>query len=405
MFDRNLKPLADRGPLRVMFVITSMPVGGMEVLLVDLIRRMDRRRGLPELCCLKYFDTLGESLSQEIPAFTGLISNKYDVRVLPRLVRLMSKRKIDAVVTVGTGGDKMFWGRLAAKLAGVPVICSALHSTGLPDRVEFANRLLTPITDAFIGLAESHAKYLADHEGCPAEKVCVIPNGVDVEKFHPRRPNPELMRELGLPQGAPVAGIVAALRPEKNHELFLQASAIVHRQMPTAHFLIVGDGPRRAELARKASEMSLQDVVYFAGSRADVPEILGLVDVFALTSHSEASPVSILEAMACEKPVVATRVGSVAETVLDGRTGYLVPPGSAERVAARMLALLEDPDRAATFGRAGRERVIAHWSLDRMVHGYHDLLEGIYEGKSIHKQGWFNMRRRRSDVACNRRCW
>jgi glycosyltransferase involved in cell wall biosynthesis len=107
--------------------------------------------------------------------------------------------------------------------------------------------------------------------------------------------------------------------------------------------------------------------------------------------------------MACEKPVVATRVGSVSETVLDGRTGYLVPPGNAERVAARMIALLQDPDRAATFGRAGRERVIAHWSLDRMVRGYHELLEDIYESKVDRKKGWFSASGRRADVACNRR--
>jgi len=366
-----------------------MPVGGMEVLLVELIRRLDRNRCLPELCCLKYFDTLGETLAREIPAFTGLISQKFDVRVLWRLTRLLRQRKIDAVVTVGTGGDKMFWGRLAGRLAGVPVLCSALHSTGLPDRVEFANRLLAPITDAFIGVAEPHGKYLAEHEGCPADKICIIPNGVDVQKFHPRRPNPNLTRKLGLRKEAPVVGIVAALRPEKNHELFLQAAALVHQNMPQANFLIVGDGPRRLELERRAAELSLADVVHFAGTRADIPEMLGLMDVFVLTSHCEASPVSILEAMACEKPVVATRVGSVPETVLDGWTGFLVPPGDAEQAAGRTLALLQDPKRAAAFGRAGREQVIARWSIERMVQGYEELLEGIYRNKSNGGAGKF----------------
>jgi glycosyltransferase involved in cell wall biosynthesis len=321
-------------------------------------------------------------LAREILAFTGLISQKYDVRVLWRLARLLRKRKIDAVVTVGTGGDKMFWGRLAGWLAGVPVICSALHSTGLPDRVEFSNRLLAPITDAFIGVAEPHGKYLAEHEGCPAGKICVIPNGVDVEKFHPRRPNSNLQREFGIPQDAPVVGIVAALRPEKNHELFLQAAAIVRQKMPEVNFLVVGDGPRRGDLERMASDLSLSDAVHFSGTRADIPEMLALMDVFLLTSHCEANPVSILEAMACEKPVVATRVGSVPETVLDGRTGYLVTPGEAEQVAGRTLELLQDSHRAVAFGRAGREQVIAHWSIDRMVQGYEELLEGIYRNKS-----------------------
>jgi glycosyltransferase involved in cell wall biosynthesis len=400
MFFRRKKPklLADRGPLRVMFVITSMPVGGMEVLLVDLIRRMDRERFLPELCCLKYFDTLGNTLAEEIPSFTGLIAQKYDIRVLWRLTRLLQRRRIDAVVTVGTGGDKMFWGRLAARLAGVPVVCSALHSTGLPDRVEFANRLLAPITDAFIGVAEPHGKYLAEHEGCPAEKICVIPNGVDVEKFHPSWPNPNLQQEFGIRQGTPVVGIVAALRPEKNHELFLRAAAIIHREMPETVFLIVGDGPRRLELQKLAAELSLTAAVRFAGTRADIPEMLGLMDVFMLTSQSEANPVSILEAMACEKPVVAPRVGSVPETVLDGQTGYLIPPGDAEQTAQRTLALLRNSQQAAALGRNGREQIIARWSIESMVRGYEELIEGIYQSKTNGGSGRFEISRMKENI-------
>ena len=171
-----------------MFVITSMPVGGAETLLVQLIRRMDRSRVSPELCCLKYLGPLGEAVQDEIPTFSGLLTGKYDFGVLWRLARLMRQRRIDAVVTVGTGGDKMFWGRLAGWLAGVPVICSALHSSGLPDRVELLNRLLAPITDAFIAVAETHRRYLAANEGCPANKLRVVPNGVDVELFKPAAP-------------------------------------------------------------------------------------------------------------------------------------------------------------------------------------------------------------------------
>ena len=371
-----LVPLEDRGPLRVMFVLTSMPVGGAETLLAELIRRMNRARFLPELCCLKELGPLGEELANACPAHTGLLQNKYDVAVLWRLARLLRQRRIDAVVTVGPG-DKMFWGRLAAWLAGTPVICSALHSTGLPDRVERPNRLLAPLTDAFIAVAGPHGRYLAAHEGCPADKVRVIPNGVDLGKFRPRWPSEALRRELDLPPGLPTAAIVAALRPEKNHELFLRAAAIVQRQLPQARFLVVGDGPRRKELEILARQLSLDESVRFLGRR-DVPEVLALADVFVLTSHMEANPVSILEAMAVEKPVVATRVGSVPETVLEGKTGFLAAPGAADEIAARMVELLRSPDAAAAMGRAGREEVIAHWSVERMVSGYEELLSEIY---------------------------
>jgi glycosyltransferase involved in cell wall biosynthesis len=374
-------PLEDRGPLRVMFVITCMPVGGAERLLVELIRRLDRSGVLPELCCLKYLGPLGRAVEAEIPTFSGLLAGKYDFGVLWRLARLMRRRRIDAVVTVGTGGDKMFWGRLAARAAGVPVICSALHSSGLPDQVELPNRLLAPITDAFIAVAETHRRHLVEHEGCPAAKIRVIPNGVDIERFHPRWPNESLRRALHLPAGVPAAGIVAALRPEKHHELFLRAAALIREEVPAARFLIVGEGPQRGHLEALAHRMSLGDAVHFLGTRSDVPEVLSLLDVAVLTSHMESSPVSLLEALACEKPVVATRVGSVPETVLDAETGYLVPPGDARAIADRVVELFREPERAQRMGRAGREHVVANGSVERMVSGYEGLLRQIYASK------------------------
>lgn len=384
---RRLVPLARRGPLGVIFAITSMPVGGAETLLVELVRRMDRQRFRPEVCCLKQPGPLGEVLRAELPLWSHMLAHKYDLRVLPRLVRLLRRRRTDAVITVGTGGDKMFWGRLAGWLAGVPVICSALHSTGFPDRVEWLNRLLAPITDAFIAVARPHARYLAEHEGCPAHKVRVIANGVDAERFRPLPPSPALRDALGLPADGPVAAIVAALRPEKNHPLFLQAAAAVLAQIPQARFLVVGDGPQRDLLVDIARGLGIAQSVRFLGTRSDIPEILALCDVFVLSSHMEANPVSILEAAACAKPVVATRVGSVPETVHDGKTGYLVPPDDAQALASRMVELFQSPAKARAMGQAGRQSVVMHWSIQRMVQGYQDLIEEIYTFKAGAAEG------------------
>jgi glycosyltransferase involved in cell wall biosynthesis len=205
---------------------------------------------------------------------------------------------------------------------------------------------------------------------------------VDVQRFHPQWPSKALKREFAFPPNTPVVGIVAALRPEKHHELFLQSAALIRRRRPRARFLIVGDGPLRPRLESLARELQLADAVHFLGVRPDVPELLALLDVLVLTSRMEANPVSILEAMATEKPVVATRVGSIPETVLDGQTGYLVPPGDAEQIADRVVELLSAPDRAEAMGRAGREHVITAWSVDRMVTGYEDLIAEIYQAKA-----------------------
>jgi glycosyltransferase involved in cell wall biosynthesis len=378
---RKLIPLADRGPLRVLFMNTSMPVGGAETLQVNLIRRLDRHRFLPEVCCLKQFGPLGEMLAKEVPAHERLLHGKFDVRVLPRLVSLLHKQRIDAVVTVGAG-DKMFWGRLAAWRAGVPVILSALHSTGWPDGVSPLNRLLTQITDGFIGVAAAHGNHLVERERFPRHKVHVIPNGVDVARFATVKDRGAVRRELGLAAETPLVGIVAALRPEKNHELFLRVAAQVRLRVPGTNFLIVGEGDLRPGLEVLSRELNLSGAVHFLGNRHDVPAVLAALDVFLLTSRIEANPVSILEAMSAGKPVVAPRVGSIAESVDDGISGYLTEPNSADHAAARVIDLLENPAQASAMGSAGQQTVQRCWSLDRMVQGYEDLITQIYEAKS-----------------------
>jgi glycosyltransferase involved in cell wall biosynthesis len=377
---RNPKSKLLARPLRVMFMQTDMRVGGAEMVTANIIRRLDRRRFAPEVCCLKALGELGDNLAGEVPVFHGLLSNKYDIRVLPRLIRLLRERRIDAVVTVGAG-DKMFWGRLAARYVGVPVIISALHSTGWPDGVGRLNRLLTRITDAFIAVAASHGRYLVEKEGFPECKVAVIPNGVDTKRFAPAADIGAVRRELGVAESAPVVGIVAALRPEKNHELFLAMASRVLEHVPATRFLVIGDGPCREHLQRRTAELRLASNVLFLGSRNDVPRLLAAMDVFVLTSHVEANPISILEAMSAGLPVVATNVGSIHEAVIEGETGFLVTPGNADQLAGRVLELLKDPVRRRAMRGCARQAVTNRWSIETMVCGYEKLIESIYASK------------------------
>jgi glycosyltransferase involved in cell wall biosynthesis len=373
-------PIAGR-PLKLAFVITSMPIGGAETLLVNLIRGLDRERFQPSVVCLKELGPLGEDIAKEVPVAHSLIGSKYDVGVLKRLVSLFRQQQVDAVITVGAG-DKMFWGRLAAKLAGVRVIGSALHSTGWPDGVGRLNRCLTPITDLFIAVADSHGQFMVDFERFPANKVVVIRNGVDTYRFiaNPHHRDPVCL-ELGINVHSPIVGIVAALRPEKNHWMFIQVAERVLRQVPEAHFIIIGDGPERANIEGWIAQLKLQSNVHLLGSRSDTPQLLAAMDVFLLTSHNEANPVSILEALACEVPVVSTQVGSVAETVRNDETGFTIPPGDVEAASTRIVQLLTNPEQARRLGQNGRELVIRSGSLQSMIDGYQDNIEAIFGSK------------------------
>jgi glycosyltransferase involved in cell wall biosynthesis len=367
--------------LRISFVITSMPVGGAETLLVNLVREARELGVESSICCLKEPGPLGEMLAGEMPVASHLIRHKYDWRVLGRLGRAFREHQADAVVTVGAG-DKMFWGRLAARWVGVPVILSALHSTGWPDGVGRLNRWLTPITDGFIAVATHHGQYLVEQERFPADKVHVIANGIDTQRFQPNLQQRDSWRQkLKIDAAAPVVGIVAALRPEKDHLQFVDAAAIVNRELPQAHFLIAGDGPTRGEIEARIAHHQLQSQVHLLGNVSDIPGLLTTLDLFSLTSKNEASPVSIMEALACEVPVVAPTVGSIAETVIPGETGHLVPPGNAEATAAAWLSVLRDPTTGRRLGQQGRQRIAANHSLRSMTTGYVELIERILARK------------------------
>lgn len=372
-------------PLKVMFLLTSMPIGGAETLLVNLVRRFDPNRISPLIGCLKEKDVLGVELENEIPVFENLIQHKYDFAVAGRLRKLFKKENIDAVITVGAG-DKMFWGRLGARRASVPVILSALHSTGWPDGVGRLNRLLTGITDGFIAVAKQHARYQVEQERFPEHKVFLIPNGIDTDRFTVDTESRDQWRQkLGIPADSPTVGIVAALRPEKNHDLFLRAAKLTFQKNSATHFVIAGDGPERNRLESLAKTLNLKPNIHFIGSTQDIPGVLSMMDVFSLTSHNEASPVSIMEALSCQRPVVSTDVGSIDESVLEDKTGYLVLPGDADKLAERWTQLLGDEELRNRLGEAGRQHVIENCSLQSMTNGYTHLIETTFALKTKRK--------------------
>ena len=173
--------------------------------------------------------------------------------------------------------------------------------------------------------------------------------------------------ELGIPGEAPLIGIVARLVPIKAHEVFLQAARQLRPQLPTARFLVIGDGERRAELESLAQHLGLGPAVRFLGWRSDLPRVYADLDVVALSSRNEGSPVALIEALAAARPVVSTAVGGVSEVVIDGATGLTVPPDEPAQLAAAMERLLSSRDLADRLGTAGRRHVYPRYDSSRLV--------------------------------------
>ena len=290
---------------------------------------------------------------------------------LRALVHLASVlRRLGADVVQSHGARSNAYTRVAARLAGVPAVLSTIHNAlrdypVAPARLALyraMDRLTLPLATGVVCVADELAR---DYAG----RATVIHNGIDPEDFDVRALTAtagERRASLGL-DGAPVVGFVGRLTPQKDPLTFLRVLAALQRVRPGVRALVVGDGPLRAEVERVAADLGVAAACRFLGERSDVPGLLALMDVVVLTSLSEGFPFVVLEAMAMERPVVATSVNGVPEIVESGVTGRLARRGDADALTRATLDLLDAPDVARDMGRAGRRRVMDRFTAQRMV--------------------------------------
>ncbi|MGH7805862.1 MAG: glycosyltransferase, partial [Candidatus Binatia bacterium] len=208
----------------------------------------------------------------------------------------------------------------------------------------------------------------------PAEKIDVISLGLDLEAFLATEPRTGTFRaEIGVDASTPLVGIVGRVVPIKNHRLFLDAARHVLARNARARFVVVGDGPSRADAEAHARELGIQSQVTFAGWRRDLASIYPDLDVVVISSNNEGTPVSAIEAMAASRPVVSTRVGGVPDFIVDGETGILVPPRDPGALGAALTGLIGDRPKADGIGAAARSAVRMRFTPERLVSDIDDL--------------------------------
>jgi glycosyltransferase involved in cell wall biosynthesis len=381
--------------IKVLFMIGTLEVGGAEGQLLQLASRLDGERFEPVVYC---FDAAGpflqpvrgagvrvESLGfRGFGSWRGVAAVWTGARAVRELVRFSGIIRREAPDIFH---GLLFWayiyGGVAAWMARVPVILSSRRSLSHFKRDNWRLRALERVVNRWTTLVVANSEAVRrdtlTHEGLPPSKVVVIHNGV--EPIDARSDSgSELRAALALPAQAPVAAVVANLLPYKGHVHFVDAWRRVVDEIPDAIALLAGSGPLEADLRARVATAGLSRHVRLLGRWDDVPGLLRGADLLVHPSLEEGFSNAILEAMSAGRAVVATDVGGTAEAVVQGETGWLVPPADAARLGEAIVDLLRDDRRRRRFGDAGRARVLERFSVSGMVERYAALYESLASG-------------------------
>jgi len=391
-------------PLKVLHVVHSLEVGGLENGVVNLINRLDPNRFEQIILCLTRSGRLATRIKQQGVRILEMGQSDDGFR-LP-LAKLIKVFRGVAPHLVHTRGWSTVDAVFAARLAGVPRLVHGEHGRDWKDtegeswkRIQF-RRLIGLMVHRYVVVCDFFRRWLQETCRVRNEKIVHIPNGVDTTKFSPLEATPCAQRlppsaqslaqstelrtlrwQLGLPGKGPLVGTVGRLDPVKDFATLLRGFAAVRNHFPEVTLVVVGDGPSRSELTQLANDLGLGLYVHWLRERDDVPSLLRCFDLFVQTSLFEGMSNTILEAMSTGLPIIATQTGGNGELVTGGENGVLIPVGDPQALAKALAGYLENPELRQLHGQQSRERALHRFDLSLMASRYTALYQK--EGAAI----------------------
>jgi L-malate glycosyltransferase len=356
--------------IRVLIFVDSFRLGGSERQGVELAKRLSRREFEPSVVCFTKEGPLIKELPTDISEVESFPLNGFrsagTLHQAARLYQYLRRRRIDVLQCFD------FYSNLfaipIARLARVPVVLAARREEGVTktNNQRLAQQLVYRLATGVVANAEALKEQVLQNNGLSKRKVWVVHNGLDTQRFtdveHSSK-SEDVNRSTGI-----TIAVIANLRPEKGHSMFLQAAKLLIEKGRMAHFIIAGDGSMKNEIKSQIAGMSLGKQVEMVGAIGDIPAFLKSIDIAVLPSlRNEGFPNSIMEAMASSLPVVASDSGGTRELVIDGETGFIVEPGVPEGLADRLGKLCDDRELRIKMGEAGRFRVMSHFTADKMA--------------------------------------
>lgn len=372
----------------VLHLINSFNQGGSERQAVQLIRLLDETgRYNLKIACINREGVLMKEIEdlgfKDIHEFRlGSFYDRNFIRQLRSLSRHLRKREISIIQTHDFYSNIL--GMFAASLARTPVRIAAKRETGsMRTRAQsFVERRAFAVANAIVVNADAVKRHLIS-DGIPEKKIVTVYNGLDIGRLTLKQnlSREEILTSLNLPTGKEkrFITIVANLRHHvKDIPTFLRSARKVSEAFADSVFVVAGEGELTDEMKSLTRELEIEKKVFFMGRCESVPELLSASDVCVLSSKNEGFSNSILEYMAAAKPVVATDVGGAREAIMEGETGFTVSVGDDEKMAARIISLLEDKEKAETMGKRGKERVVKEFSCAAQLEKTEQLYERLF---------------------------
>jgi glycosyltransferase involved in cell wall biosynthesis len=390
--------LSQMPKIRVLHIITRLIVGGAQENTMLTASFLDKNRYEVEVWSGPQTGSEG-SLKKEyrkreiklefIPELVREINPVKDFLALFKIIRKLKRQPFDIIHTHSSKAGIL--GRIASKLAGVPVIVHTVHGWSFHDRMRTMERKVyialekwtEHFTDKLITVTDLDIKKGLDAGIFKSDKYVTIHSGIEIERYRDIEVDIRKKRqELGIKEDAIIVGTVARLSPQKAPLDFVEMVAQVHQDHPDVKFVYVGDGPLRDIVENRIRKHHLEDAISLLGLRCDVPELLHCIDIFALSSHWEGLPRVFPQAMAAGKPIVATRVDGASEAIQHGVNGFLVETGDVKGLSHYVGLLIGDKHLRNVMGRKGLDMVDPAFSARDMVSQisvvYEELLNGIH---------------------------
>lgn len=356
----------------VVHVIDQLPPDGAERLLADVLRHRSRNYRFSVVCLIRGGQLEQEIRNMGVPVVVLGRSGKYSLGLLWRLTRWLRRERADIVHTHLFTADA--YGRVAAQFAGARGVYTTVHSTNIwKGRLHrTVDWLLARVSTRVIAVSGIVAQVLRNHGRIPASRVVVIENGIDLLRFSGAT-GEGVRAEFDVPDAVPLIGLVGRLHPAKGHADLLCALAQLNTEGIKMRSLLVGSGELHDEIAADVERRGLRNQVTLTGQRADIPRLLAALDVLVMPSRWEGLPITLLEAMAMGKPVVATKVGGIPDVVTDGQEGLLVPAGDVESLTNALRRMVTDAGLRQRCGERARATLLARYDVRRTAQAYESL--------------------------------